>query len=73
MKKIVLAIALVAGLVGGANATTWMVGGVVFGNVCRNGVYFTVYPISMGQPVGTQCPMRDNYGNIVGYGFVSNE
>jgi hypothetical protein len=56
-----------------ASATTWYQNGILYGNVCRNGVYYTVYPVAMGQPVGTVCPIRDVYGNVVGTGLVSNE
>ena len=73
MKKLVLAVALAVGMIGIADADTWFVGGVMYGNVCRNGVYFTVYPMQMGQPVGTSCPVRDNYGNVIGYGVVIAE
>jgi hypothetical protein len=56
-----------------ANAVTWWQNGYLFGNVCRAGLYYTVYPMSMGQLVGTSCPIRDNSGNIIGTGVVSNE
>ena len=72
MKKLLLA-SLVALCTLTAHADTWYVNGVLMGNVCRNGVYYTVYPYSMAQPVGTSCPIRNGYGNIVGYGYVSNE
>lgn len=72
MKK-VLAAALVVIAASSASAATWWVGGVLYGNVCRAGVYYTVYPQHMAQPVGTSCPIRNNYGAIVGYGYVSNE
>ena len=72
MKK-VIAIVLVALAAGSAFSATWWVNGVLYGNICRNGIYFTVYPANMAQPVGTTCPMRDSYGNIVGQGYVSNE
>jgi hypothetical protein len=73
MKKSMLLAALLFFGVTLMNAQTWFVNGVLYGNVCRNGAYYTVYPISMGQPVGTACPVRDNYGTIIGYGYVSNE
>lgn len=72
MKKIVIA-AVAALSVMSASAATWWVNGVLFGNVCRNGIYYTVYPIHMGQPVGTVCPIRDNNGFIIGQGIVSAE
>lgn len=55
------------------NAITWYWDGILYGNVCRSGAYYTVYPVESGQPVGTQCPLRDSYGNIVMWGYVSNE
>ncbi len=71
MKTIfVAAIALAAS---SAMAMTFWVNGVLYGTICRNGAYFTAYPQYMAQPVGTNCPMRDAYGNIMGYGIVSNE
>jgi len=72
MKKAILGIAIAVAAIS-AQAGTWWVGGTLFGNVCRSGIYFTVYPVQYGQPVGTSCPVRDNFGNIVAYGFVSNE
>jgi hypothetical protein len=72
--KTMLVLALVLLGVGGiANATTWWINGVLFGNVCRNGIYFTVYPLANGQPVGSSCPVRDGYGNIIAQGIVTNE
>ena len=73
--KTLKAIAFVAVLMGAAlaGAQTWYYAGVLYGNICRNGAYYTVYPISAGQPVGSVCPLRDNLGNIVGTGYVSNE
>ena len=56
-----------------AGAQTWYVGGVLFGNVCRSGAYYTVYPIQNGQPVGSVCPVRDGYGIIIAVGTVTNE
>ena len=56
-----------------ASATTWYFNGVLYGNICRSGYYYTVYPIAYGQPVGSQCPIRDQYGNFVMWGLVSNE
>jgi hypothetical protein len=72
--KKTLALALVLLGVGGiANATTWWQYGVLYGNVCRSGIYFTVYPLANGQPVGSVCPVRDGYGNIIAQGVVTNE
>lgn len=72
MKRVIIAAALAAATFS-ASAATWWVNGILFGNVCRNGLYYTVYPVHMGQPVGTVCPVRDSYGNIVMQGLVSNE
>ncbi len=72
MKKII-AVALISSVALSANAATWWYNGVLYGNVCRAGAYYTVYPMSMGQPVGTNCPVRDNYGNFIAPGYVSNE
>lgn len=72
MKKII-ALGLLALAVSSAFAATFYVNGVLYGTICRNGIYYTVYMISMAQPVGTTCFMRDSYGNIVGQGYVSNE
>lgn len=55
-----------------ASAETWWVNGVLFGNVCRNGIYYTYYP-GDGMPVGARCAIRDNFGNVIGWGRVSNE
>ena len=56
-----------------ADAMTWYVNGILYGNVCRNGPYYTIYPMSMGQPVNTQCPIRNNYGQVIGFGIVTAE
>ena len=57
-----------------AGAVTWYApNGVLMGNVCRNGAYYTVYPVSMGQPVGSLCPVRDGNGVIIATGVVTNE
>ncbi len=71
MKKILVALAAFAAI--SASAGTAWINGVLYGNVCRNGLYYTVYPAHMAQPVGTTCPVRDSYGSIIGYGTVSNE
>ena len=76
MKKSLIALFLaVAGLTAAlpAHAVTWWNNGVLYGNVCRNGAYYTIYPTYNGQPVGTSCPIRNNGGWIVGYGTVSDE
>ena len=72
MKKLIMALALLASI-GSANAYTWWDNGVYMGNVCRSGYYYYVYPLSMGQPVGTGCPIRNNATNIIGWGYVSDE
>lgn len=72
MKKILIGI-LAAGSMMSANAVTWWVNGVLYGNVCRNGAFYTVYPINMGQPVGSLCPVRNNAGYIIGQGIVTDE
>ena len=71
MKSILVAAAMFTAFA--ADASTWYVGGVWFGNICRSGGYYTVYPRHMGQPVGTTCPVRDSYGNVVGTGVVTDE
>lgn len=71
--KAVIASLLLAFAATSANAATWWVGSVLYGNVCRAGGWYTVYPTHMGQPVGTSCPVRDGNGVIIGYGFVSAE
>ena len=72
MKKLILA-SLAALATSSSFAYTFWVNGVLYGTVCRNGIYYTSYPSSMAQPVGTSCPVRDYYGNILGYGIVTNE
>lgn len=72
MKKIIIS-AIIALVCSASSATTWWYNGVLFGNVCRSGVYFTVYPYNAGQPVGSSCPVRDSFGNIIGYGLVTTE
>lgn len=72
MKKIIIGILAVAAM-SSASAATWWVNGVLYGNVCRYGLYYTVYPISMGQPVGSVCPVRNNRGDILVLGLVSDE
>jgi hypothetical protein len=72
-KAICAAILLGAATVGSANAQTWWVNGVLYGNVCRNNLVYFVYPVANGQPVGTACPVRDNFGNVIAQGVVTNE
>lgn len=72
MKKLLLTIAIAAAAASASAATFWY-NGVLMGNVCRSGIYYTVYPIQNAQAVGSSCPLRDNFGNVVGWGFVSNE
>ena len=47
--------------------------GVVFSNICRYGVFFSVYPIENAQPLGTSCAILNGYGVPIGYGLVSVE
>jgi len=73
-RKAVCAAAFLAiGAVGSANAQTWWFNGVLFGNVCRSGAYYFVYPVADGQPVGSTCPVRDGYGNVIAQGVVTSE
>lgn len=44
---------------------------VIMGTICSNGVIFTNYPPAMAQPLGTACPIRDNFGNVIGQGTVT--
>lgn len=72
--KMTLALVLVVLGVGGiANASTWWVNGVLYGNVCRYGNYYFVYPPANAQQVGSVCPVRDGYGNFIAWGVVTNE
>jgi len=73
IKKMLAVALLLLGVGGIANAATWWYSGVLYGNVCRSGFYYTVYPAANGQPVGSACPVRDGYGNIVAQGVVTNE
>jgi hypothetical protein len=72
MKKII-AVALLALCSLGANAATFFSGGTLMGTVCRAGYYYTVYPAYNAQPVGTSCPVRDNFGRVVAWGIVTDE
>lgn len=72
MKKI-LATALLALAATSSFATVWLVNGVWVGNVCRNGAYYTVYPSYDAQPIGSSCAIINGYGQVIGYGWVSNE
>lgn len=72
MKKSFIVLALLAAM-GTANAVTTWVNGTLYGNVCRAGLYYTVYPVSASQPVGSFCPVRDGLGNIILTGTVTNE
>jgi len=75
MRKLVLTFALVLPLAVAnlASATTWYVGYVLYGNICRSGYFYTVYPTTMGQPVGSQCPVNNSYGQFMTMGNVANE
>lgn len=47
--------------------------GILYGNTCRNGALFTIYPLPHVLPVGSTCVIRNNVGIIVAHGRVSNE
>ena len=72
MKRILLALTLIIMATTGHALTFWS-NGVLYGTVCRIGIYFYSYPVSMAQPVGTMCPVRDSWGNIIATGTVTNE
>lgn len=72
MKKII-AIALLALASVSANAAVFLQNGIWYGTVCRAGYYYTIYPVYQAQPVGSSCPVRNAYGQIVAWGSVSNE
>lgn len=72
MKKALVILAAVAAIAS-AHAATFFYNGVLMGTVCRDGLYYTVYPIQMAQPVGTSCPVRNTNGFIVGTGVVTTE
>jgi len=72
MKKLILSIILAAASVS-ASAMTFWYNGTLMGTVCRSGAYYTAYPQHAAQPVGTSCPVRNSYGQIIGYGFVTHE
>lgn len=72
MKKLLISIGLILSLTG-AQAATWYSGGILYGNVCRSGFFYTVNPFMNGQPVGSTCPVRDVFGNFVTWGTVSYE
>ncbi len=72
MKKTIVALVFLLSMVS-ANAFTFMYYGTLMGTVCRDGNFYTTYPRSMAQPVGTVCPVRDGYGNVMGYGVVTTE
>jgi hypothetical protein len=73
MIKAALLLTLVAGVVAPASAETVIINGILYGTVCRNGAFYFDYPIQDAQPVGTACPVRDNFGNVIGSGVVTNE
>jgi hypothetical protein len=72
MKKFILAIALAAAVASASAATFWY-NATLMGTICRNGPYWTSYPAANAQPVGSSCPVRDNFGTIIGYGTVTAE
>lgn len=47
--------------------------GIVFSNVCRYGVFYTVYPLEAAQPLGTSCAILNEFGAVIGYGLVSTD
>ena len=69
----ILAVLAIGVLATAANAFTFTVNGVWYGTICRSGIYYTSYPAQMAQPVGTICPIRDAYGNVIGTGQVTVE
>lgn len=71
--SVTIAILLILFIASPAKSATWFVGGVLYGNVCRSGAFFYVYPPQMAQPVGSVCPLRDGFGNIYAWGTVSAE
>lgn len=71
MKKI-FALLLVAVCTATPAMTFWY-NGTLMGTVCRNGPYYTAYPQYMAQPVGTNCPVRDPAGVVIGAGVVTSE
>ena len=74
MKNLFVSILFILGLSIIAKADVWIgPDGLEWGNVCRNGFYFTYYPDQMGQPLGTACPIRNDYGIIIGYGVVTGQ
>lgn len=72
MKKL-LAIAALALIPAISHAYTFYYNGVLMGTVCRMGAFYTAYPVSMAQPVGTMCPVRDPNGWVIGTGTVTME
>lgn len=77
MKKTVVKFMAIAAVSAGwmvvAQAQTFVLDGVLMGTVCRYGPYFTRYPSVDAQPVGSACPIRDNFGDIIGRGVVTDE
>lgn len=71
IKSLIAAVLLAASTA--ASAYTFVQNGIVYGTICRYGAVYTSYPVSMAQPVGTVCPLRDNYGNVIGQGVVVME
>lgn len=71
MKKSLVALMLAAAVASASAATFFNAYGVLMGNVCRDGLYFSVMPVF--RPVGSSCPMVDSFGVTRGWGYVSNE
>jgi hypothetical protein len=73
MKKFISMMFFVSIFASSAQAITWYDGGVLFGNVCRYGMYYTEYPTVYGIPVGSSCIVRDAYGAPIYNGVVTAE
>lgn len=71
MKKVILAVSLAFAALGAQAATYW-VNGVQYGNVCRSGPYYTVY-FNESRPVGSVCAVRAPNGGFIGWGIVTDE
>ena len=58
-------------------ADTWLVGKVLYGNICRNGDYYSVYDFDQKQPVGSRCNLYmyndPDHHKVIGSGVISNE
>ena len=72
MKKIIATLVLFTSFLGAAQAQTFYVGGVLMGTVCRAGGLWTQY-FDAYQPVGSRCPIKNDYGQVVAIGVVTDE